>query len=174
MNAGSILGEICDAVVYVEWMDSHGKSHRFQRDQCGFSYRKAENIPWGAMITRVCFHIHRHEFEAEQTRVQSLLKRRKQTQPLHLPSCGSVFKNPEGDYAGRLIEATSLKGYRIGGAEISSKHANFIVNVEKATAMDVYRLIRLAQERVWEQFNIRLETEVRLMGNWPNKLVSEF
>lgn len=168
MNAGSVLGEISDAVLWVEWLDSNGTVHRSSKEECAFSYRKAGGLPHSAMITRASFSIQTDGFHEEQERVLHHLSRRKATQPLHLPSCGSVFKNPKGDYAGRLIEAVGLKGHRIGGASISSKHANFIVNEEKASAMDVYSLIRLAQEKVQAEFAVVLEPEVRLKGDWPD------
>jgi UDP-N-acetylmuramate dehydrogenase len=92
--------------------------------------------------------------------------RRRSTQPPGA-SLGSMFKNPPGDFAGRLIEAAGLKGTRIGGAEISSVHGNFFVNDENASSADIYRLIRKAQETVMQQFGIRLELEIELLGNWP-------
>ena len=96
------------------------------------------------------------------------LQRRKDTQPLQQPSCGSVFTNPKGDYAGRLIEQAGLKGRMIGGAQISAKHANFIVNLGGAKAQDVYDLISLCRNEVYEQFSIILEPEVRLIGDWED------
>jgi len=96
--------------------------------------------------------------------VETLLARRGATQPLSVPSCGSVFKNPPGDFAGRLIEAAGLKGHRVGGAQISLIHANFIANTGDATASDVMALIELATERVQAHSGTRLEREVRILG----------
>ena len=93
-------------------------------------------------------------------------KRRKLTQPLQWPSCGSVFKNPDGDHAGRLIEATGLKGYRIGGAQVSDKHANFIINAGGATATDIHLLMKLVEEEVQKQHGVRLTNEVIYLGDW--------
>ena len=93
---------------------------------------------------------------------------RARKQPLEHPSCGSVFKRPPGYYAGALIEETGLKGERIGGAEVSRKHAGFILNVAKATAADVYRLILLIEERVFAHFGVRLEREVQLVGDFSD------
>ena len=90
------------------------------------------------------------------------------TQPLDQPSCGSVFKNPPGDYAGRLIEAVGLKGVHEGGARISPKHANFIVNTGNSTALDVVRLMRRARAEVWQNFRILLEPEVHAVGEWSD------
>ena len=100
-------------------------------------------------------------------RMKTLLNRRKSTQPLTLPNAGSVFKNPPGDYAGRLIEEAGLRGARIGGACVSDVHANFIVNVEGARASDILGLIHRVQERVEATKGIRLETEVRVVGVDP-------
>jgi UDP-N-acetylmuramate dehydrogenase len=97
-------------------------------------------------------------------RLKEMLSRRKDTQPLGLPSCGSVFRNPPGDHAARLIEAAGLKGYRIGGAEVSVKHANFIINRESASAPDIERLIDHVQQTVLAVHGIRLQHEVRIVG----------
>ena len=95
---------------------------------------------------------------------ERLLARRAATQPLNVPSCGSVFKNPPGDHAGRLIEAAGLKGTRLGGAQISPLHANFIANLGGATAADVLALVEKARTLVWEKAGVRLEPEVRIIG----------
>jgi UDP-N-acetylmuramate dehydrogenase len=102
--------------------------------------------------------------EAVRAEIDRLLARRAASQPLNVPSCGSVFKNPEGDYAGRLIDAAGLKGERVGGAEISRVHANFIANTGGATAADVRRLMELARDAVEKETGIRLEPEVRILG----------
>ena len=117
-------------------------------------------------------------------KIKKILRKRRETQPLSVPTCGSVFKNPLPQYAGRLIEAAGLKGARRGGAFISEKHANFIVNeggaglqapfagasaARASAAEDIAALIRLAQKTVWEKFGVRLETEVRFLGRWPAK-----
>ena len=112
--------------------------------------------------------------ESERLKVQSeidrLLSHRQATQPTDIPSCGSVFRNPRGDFAGRLIEAAGLKGTREGGAEISTLHANFIVNHGGATAADVLRLIERAREAVAHGSGIQLDTEVQLLGEQPSIL----
>ena len=109
-------------------------------------------------------------FEAEQERIAHHLARRKATQPLELRSCGSVFRNPPGDHAGRLIESVGLKGHRIGSAAISERHANFIVNLGGATAADVMGCIRLAWERVRDETGVRLVPEVHVLGEWPSEV----
>ena len=112
------------------------------------------------------FSISDPQIKDETQNIQHHLQRRKETQPLHLPSCGSVFTNPKGDYAGRLIEQAGLKGRIIGGAQISEKHANFIVNLGGASARDVYDLIALCRSEVYEQFSVILHPEVQLIGDW--------
>jgi UDP-N-acetylmuramate dehydrogenase len=97
--------------------------------------------------------------------LKEMLERRKATQPLGLPSCGSVFRNPPDDHAARLIEASGLKGHRIGGAEVSEKHANFIINADDASAADVEQLITHVQQTVAEQQGVELVHEVRIVGN---------
>ena len=166
MNAGTYLGEIGAVVDWVEWFNPiDGCVHRSNASDLRFTYRKV-GLPWSAMILRARLRTHQLDVPAEQASIKAHLERRKQTQPLHLPSCGSVFKNPTGDYAGRLIEHVGLKGSQIGQAQISEKHANFIVNLGDATAMDVARLIQLARQKVFEATGIALEPEVRREGEW--------
>ena len=164
MNAGTYLGEIGNVVDWVEWMDD-GKIHRSSADELQFRYRRV-GLPWSAIILRTHLLTHTNEVDEELESIHHHLNRRKETQPLHLPSCGSVFKNPDGDYAGRLIEAVGLKGHQIGEAQISAKHANFIVNLGAASAQDVASLIRLARETVYAETGIALEPEVRREGQW--------
>jgi UDP-N-acetylmuramate dehydrogenase len=104
---------------------------------------------------------------ASKETLDALVQRRKATQPLGLPSCGSVFRNPPGDYAARLIEAAGLKGCRIGGAEVSGKHANFIINSDNATATDVEALIEHVRQTVMQQHGVELLHEVRIVGELP-------
>jgi UDP-N-acetylmuramate dehydrogenase len=99
--------------------------------------------------------------------MSAMLERRKATQPLGLPSCGSVFRNPPGDHAARLIEAAGLKGFSIGGAEVSDKHANFIINRNRATATDIERLIEHVQQTVSDVHGVDLVHEVRIVGEAP-------
>jgi UDP-N-acetylmuramate dehydrogenase len=108
-----------------------------------------------------------------ESRVKELLRRRKATQPIEMPNAGCVFKNPEGDSAGRLIEAAGLKGARIGDAQVSTKHANFIINRESATAEDTQVLIRLVGKTVAEKFGVTLELEVQIVGRELGKGASD-
>jgi UDP-N-acetylmuramate dehydrogenase len=105
-------------------------------------------------------------------RIQELLSRRKQVQPLNYPSAGSVFRNPDNAYAGKLIEDSGCKGWTEGGAMVSPVHANFIVNANGATAFEVARLMRRVRDTVQEKFGINLEPEIKLLGEWPEELAA--
>ena len=166
MNAGTHLGEIGERVLEVELVLSGGVVQRVPGDALGFRYRRAA-LPAGAVVARVWLRVEREGLAEAQAAVRHHLERRKATQPLDQPSCGSTFKNPPGDAAGRLIEAAGLKGHRIGGAMISEKHANFFINTGGATATALRELILLARDTVWQQSGIVLEPEVRAVGDWP-------
>jgi len=165
MNAGIPDHEIGDRVLEIEVVSPCGRrrSH-LPRARLHFTYRALRGLAPGSVITSALLRVDRSTPQAVRAEVDALLARRGATQPLSVPSCGSVFKNPPGDHAGRLIEAAGLKGYRVGGAQISPVHANFIANTGGATASDVMELIRLAQERVREHSGTRLEREVRIVG----------
>jgi UDP-N-acetylmuramate dehydrogenase len=130
-----------------------------------FGYR-ACRLPPGAVVTRVEVELHPGDVARSAALMREDRDRRRRTQPLDRPTFGSTFTNPPGDFAGRLIEAAGLKGHRVGNATWSEVHANFIVNLGGATAADVLALIRLARQRVRERAGIRLETEVRFLGQF--------
>ena len=163
MNAGAFGGETWDSVRSVDTLDRSGIEHTRSRDEYRPAYRQLEG-PAGE-----CFLQARFLFEpARQTgRIRSLMAERRRRQPLNLPSCGSVFKNPPGGFAGELIEQAGLKGLRQGGAEVSTKHANFIVNHGSATAADIERLILKVQATVQATSGVTLQPEVRILGGAP-------
>jgi UDP-N-acetylmuramate dehydrogenase len=165
LNAGTALGEIGAAVLSVDVVLPGGQSRTLQAEDLCFRYRHA-TLPEGAVVVAAALRLRAEGVEEERAAIAHHLQRRKATQPLELPSCGSVFKNPPGDHAGRLIEAAGLKGARRGDAQISEKHANFIVNLGHATAADVLALIRLARDTVREQTGVVLEPEVHVLGDW--------
>jgi len=168
MNAGWRLGEIGRATQAVEAVLLGGETVRYTSEDIGFEYRSAPGLPDGAVVTRAWLSVTSGAAVAqERAEIREYLGRRKATQPLSQPSCGSVFKNPPGDYSGRLIEAVGLKGHTIGGAQISEKHANFIVNIGGATAADVYGLIKLARDTVRAETGAVIEPEVHAVGAWP-------
>jgi UDP-N-acetylmuramate dehydrogenase len=166
MNAGTRLGEIGDRVQWVDVMTLDGLVHRLEPFEIGFSYRRA-TLPSGAIVIEVALRVSPDRFSEERAMMREHLQYRMRSQPLDQPSCGSVFKNPPNDHAGRLIEAAGLKGTVHGGAQISSKHANFIVNRGGATANDVTALIRQARDTVQARFGVTLVPEVHPIGDWP-------
>jgi UDP-N-acetylmuramate dehydrogenase len=165
MNAGTALGEVADVVDAVEGIGPDGPV-TIARAALPMRYREG-GLPAGFVVTGVHFRLTRAGFEEEQARVTAHLVRRKATQPLDLPSCGSVFRNPPGDAAGRLIESVGLKGHREGGAAISERHANFIVNLGGASAADVMACVRVAWDRVRAVTGVTLVPEVHVLGDWP-------
>ena len=149
----------------IEVMSPTGRSlRRMERRQLRFVYRALRGLAPGSLILSALFGIALSSPAEVRAEVERLLARRASTQPLDVPSCGSVFKNPPGDFAGRLIEAAGLKGHRIGAAQISPVHANFIANLGGASAADVLALIQTARTAVQQQTGIRLEPEVRIIG----------
>ena len=165
MNAGIPKREVGDRVLEIEVASPTGSGiAHLPRSVLHCRYRSLRGLAPGSVILSALLRIDRTTPATVRAEVDELLARREKTQPLSVPSCGSVFKNPPGDFAGRLIEAAGLKGHRVGGAQISPLHANFIANVGGATASDVMELIRLAKERVRAQSGTRLECEVRIVG----------
>jgi UDP-N-acetylmuramate dehydrogenase len=165
MNAGIPERETKDAVREIEVMSPSGaKLHHLPRAKLGFGYRRLAGLAAGSVILSALLEVRPTPKNAVAETIERLLARRAATQPLDVPSCGSVFKNPPGSYAGRLIEAAGLKGERHGGAQISTLHANFIVNTGGATAADVLALIGHARAAVRLRTGIQLEPEVRIWG----------
>jgi UDP-N-acetylmuramate dehydrogenase len=164
MNAGTREREMKDVVESVAIADPSGRGVReLSAAELRFRYRSLELEP-GAVVVGARLRTSEEDPERVRARMRTLLDERRATQPLDRLSCGSVFKNPEGDHAGRLIEAAGLKGRRSGDAEISDVHANFIVNRGGATASDVLRLIEIARTEVARRFSVELETEVEIVG----------
>lgn len=128
-----------------------------------FSYRKLK-LENGSVIINACFNMEQESKDFVAERIKKYLKKKKKSQPLEYPSAGSVFMNPPNDYAGRLIEKTGLKGKRVGGAMISNKHANFIVNTGSARAEDIIALMRIARDSVKKETGIDLQTEIQIAG----------
>ncbi len=163
MNAGAFGGETWGIVKQVEMIDGAGKVIIRYPNEFDVSYRsvKSSEKEW---FLSCRLHLQQGDTSASQQKIKGLLEKRAKTQPTNQPSCGSVFKNPEGDYAARLIEQTGLKGVAIGGACVSEKHANFIVNTGNATAADIEDLIYYVQKKVKEHQGVDLQTEVCMVG----------
>ena len=163
MNAGAYGGELKDVLLWADVL-LDGELRRLSRDEMEMGYRSTMPLRRGAIVLSACFELRQDDPEAIQERMRDLANRRREKQPLNLPSAGSTFKRPEGHFAGALIEQCGLKGCRIGGAQVSEKHAGFIVNVENATAADILQLIEHVQRVVQAQTGVQLETEVRVLG----------
>jgi UDP-N-acetylmuramate dehydrogenase len=162
MNAGAHGEETWDRVRAVTTIDRHGNIHERTPADYTIGYRSV-NGPPDEWFTEALLEFDR-SVNATMETLQHMLARRKETQPLGLPSCGSVFRNPPGDFAARLIESAGLKGHRIGGAEVSDKHANFIINRGNATAHDIESLLDYVQKTVADLHGIELVPEVRIVG----------
>lgn len=165
MNAGAHQGEVADVLEWVEVarLARGGVLERIEASALGLDYRHSE-LPGDAVVVRAGFRLRHGEPAAVAAAMREMRQWRRDHQPLDEPSCGSVFRNPAGDSAGRLVEAAGLKGHRIGGARFSEKHANFITVAAHGTARDVRALIEVAQARVAERFGITLQTEVVQVG----------
>ena len=165
MNAGAYGSEFEKVVDEVDAMSAQGEPVRLSREQMTFSYRDS-HLPAGTVVTQVRMRLAKAEAAHVDSKLRELVGRRKSSQPAGLPNSGSMFRNPPGDYAGRLIEAAGLKGKRIGQAQIAERHANFIVNLGGAKAVEVCRLMELAKNEVSRQFGVELVAEVKLLGEW--------
>ncbi|MCU7805503.1 MAG: UDP-N-acetylmuramate dehydrogenase [Candidatus Thiodiazotropha sp. (ex Lucinoma borealis)] len=163
MNAGAFGGETWETVRWVETVDRYGEVRRRAPTDFDIGYRHV-NGPAGEWFLSAELALEVGDTAAAQQQIKQLLERRAATQPTSQPSCGSVFRNPPGDYAARLIEAAGLKGKQIGGAQVSQKHANFIINTGAATADDIERLISVVQQEVEKQSGVVLVTEVHRIG----------
>ncbi|HSG58161.1 MAG TPA: UDP-N-acetylmuramate dehydrogenase [Woeseiaceae bacterium] len=162
MNAGAHGGETWERVESVRTLDRSGQIHQRAPAEYTVGYRSVTG-PANEWFIEAVFRFD-PDAEASIETLDAMLERRKATQPLGLPSCGSVFRNPPNDYAARLIEASGLKGYSIGGAEVSPKHANFIINTGSATATDIEELIEHVRQTVLDTHGVELVHEVRIVG----------
>lgn len=164
MNAGAYESEIESAVSQCFAMDTCGNSLTRDRSELNFDYRTSAFMAGGEIITDVILRLQPGDRETIRSKMDTFFNRRKASQPLDYPSAGSVFKRPVNDYAGRLIEQCGLKGAKSGGAQVSEKHAGFIVNTGAATSDDVLKLIDIVREKVFAQTGIYLETEIKYLA----------
>jgi UDP-N-acetylmuramate dehydrogenase len=162
MNAGWHEYEIGKVVESVDFMEPDGAARRLSREECAFGYRDSAFRRLRGVIVEGVLALCPGEAEAVRRRLESFAASRRSSQPTELPSCGSVFLKPPGDFAGRLIEAAGLKGLRIGGVEVSRKHANFFVNVGGASAADVLALVERVEAEVRARFGVQLVREFEL------------
>lgn len=164
MNAGAYDGQMAGIVEKTEYLDGEGEMHTLVGEEHCFGYRTSAfrtHPEW--TVVRTTMRLHPGDPAAILDKMNDLAQRRRDKQPLNFPSAGSTFKRPEGYFAGRLIEDAGLKGMTVGGAQVSEKHAGFLINRGGATCDDMLRLIELVQQRVREQFGVELECEVRIV-----------
>jgi len=161
-NAGIPGGSISDSLIRIDLLDADGVRHSIRKKELAPGYRTM-GIPEGGVILGAFFGLEPCPGDLLKSRAAQVLQNRKRTQPLRWPSAGSIFKNPPGRFAGALIEKAGLKGCRIGGAEVSRKHANWIVNRGDALASDILGLIEKIENEIFETFDVRLEREIRIL-----------
>ena len=160
MNAGAYGSEMSQVVEYTEFVDRFGEIRRVYGEEHGFGYRKS-CFSESDIVTAVCFNLQKGDTNEIYAQMNDFAKRRRSSQPLEYPSAGSVFKRPEGYFAGKLIQDSGLKGRTVGGAQVSEKHAGFIINIGGATCSDVLELVKIIQDTVYENYGVRLETEIK-------------
>ncbi|MBN9655430.1 UDP-N-acetylmuramate dehydrogenase [Halobacillus sp. GSS1] len=165
MNAGAYGGEIKDVLDYAYVVDKHGNLVKRLAAELDLDYRTSNISANGDIVVEATFHLKPAKYEEIKEVMDDLTYKRESKQPLEYPSCGSVFKRPPGYFAGKLIQDSDLQGTNIGGAEVSKKHAGFIVNKDNATTSDYISLIEHVQKTVKEKFGVDLEREVRIIGD---------
>lgn len=166
MNAGAYGGEMKDIVEWVEVLDENMELQRYNNAEMEFVYRKSIVEPRNLIVIRCKMRLKKGNQEEINSIMSDLNMKRKTKQPLHLPSAGSTFKRPPGYFAGKLIEDAGLRGFSIGGAQVSELHCGFVVNNGNASARDVYDLIKHVQQTVFNQFGVNVETEVKMLGEF--------
>ena len=166
MNAGCYGSETWNIVHQVLTINRRGETHMRNESEFIPSYRQVEMPMPDEWFLGAWFKLEYGDAEVSQLKIKKLLAARLASQPLNLPSAGSTFRNPHGDFAARLIEASGLKGYQIGGAQVSPKHANFIVNVGDCSALDIELLIRHMKDVVLEKQGVALQQEVKIIGEY--------
>lgn len=169
MNAGAYGGQIKDVVVQAKALRKDATPETLSPEQLRLGYRTSALLQRGLILVETTMRLRPGKREQSRALVKEFSSRRRANQPLRFKSAGSVFKRPEGHYAGKLIEEAGLKGRKMGGAQVSTKHANFIINVDNASANDVLRLIEYVKRTVLRIFGVSLETEIRVVGHDPER-----
>ena len=167
MNAGAYGGEMKDVITSVDLLDENGSEMAMTNEQMEFGYRTSfiQKNDGKYIVLGANMRLETGDVESIKAKSMELNMRRKDKQPLDLPSAGSAFKRPEGYFAAKLIDDAGLRGFSYGGAMVSQKHCGFIVNFNSATADDVITLVRMVKEKVYQQFEIELESEIRIIGD---------
>ena len=164
MNAGAYGGEMVDVLVSCEHLDSDGTKSSFRNEELGLSYRHSAYSDSDKLILSLTLKLNKGNLDDIKAKMDELMAKRKDKQPLEYPSAGSTFKRPEGYFAAALLDECGLKGYSVGGAQVSEKHAGFVVNKGDATAEDVINLIKHCQKTVMENKGVLIEPEVKFIG----------
>jgi UDP-N-acetylmuramate dehydrogenase len=167
MNAGAYGGEVKDCIDYALCVNNKGELQTFTNKDLELDYRNSIVQKEHLVVLEAAFTLEPGDKQDIQEKMDDLTERRASKQPLEYPSCGSVFQRPPGHFAGKLIQDSDLQGHRIGGVEVSLKHAGFMVNVDKGTATDYENLIHYVQKVVKEKFDVELHPEVRIIGEYP-------
>lgn len=166
MNAGAYDGEFKDIVSWVRVMDMAGNLKEYPASEMDFAYRHSKLHDTQEIVISCGLALKKGNYEAIKAKTDDLTQKRTTKQPLQLPSAGSTFKRPEGYFAGKLIDDAGLRGLKLGGAQVSELHCGFVVNVDNATCKDVTDLIATIQKVVMDRFGVKLETEVRYLGDF--------
>ena len=166
MNAGAYGGEMKDIISWADVLDEERKLRRLSAEELELGYRTSRVKKEGWIVTGAELKLKFGDPEKIREKIEELKAARTSKQPLEYPSAGSTFKRPEGYFAGKLIMDAGLRGFRVGGAQVSEKHCGFVINTGNATAADVRELMRQVQEKVWEKYQVRLEPEVRFLGDF--------
>ena len=164
MNAGAYGGELCQSIIQVQAITQDGQIRTYTNEEMHFGYRHSRVQEDSLIVTEVSFQLSPGNKEAILADMKEFNRRRNEKQPMDMPSAGSTFKRPEGYFAGQLIDQSGLRGVRVGGAQVSQKHAGFLVNTGNATAADFLGLIALVQKTVQEKHGVWLTPEVRIVG----------
>ena len=164
MNAGAYGGEMKDVVSAVTVLTKDGEIKTLTGNEMNFRYRGSVVEDEGYIVLEAVMELKEGNLEEIQARIEELSIQRKTKQPIEYPSAGSTFKRPEGYFAGKLIQDSGLRGYKVGGAQVSEKHSGFLINIGGATAQDILDLIAFCQKEVKDQFGVALETEVKIVG----------
>lgn len=166
MNAGAYGGEMKDVIWQVTVLDGEGNTLVLSQDELEFGYRTSIVMKRGYIVLEVCIRLEKGNREDILMKMEDFKQRRISKQPLEYPSAGSTFKRPEGYFAGKLIQDAGLRGFTVGGAQVSEKHSGFVINKGGATAQDVNSLMQEVSDRVYKEFGVRLEPEVRRLGEF--------
>lgn len=166
MNAGAYGGEIKDIIFSADVLDENQEIKTLEKDELELEYRNSAVLKKSLMVVSAYFILEAGDSAKILEEINNLNAKRREKQPLEYPSAGSTFKRPDGYFAGKLIQDTGLRGFMVGGAQVSEKHCGFVINKSNASAADIYRLVTEVSKRVYEQFGVNLEMEVKLLGDF--------